>query len=279
MSSIVKRSDAGEAVFVERRRGMAVTSTLIAILLFPDTFIFFIPPFKSGMDIGITMATLSGLGLLVAFVSTVREALRHRDRITVTTDAITFRRWSDGLETTFRRVDGDLLLIFPRDFQYASAIDFLLTQLGTGRQFGLYHFPRGAVRRACTRDGWRFGYDPGLGERHLRLWRDWGSRGWGWLMSAASLVVARGPVNVAAEPGGHMSLGAAILSEYAARAPHEYQDYPRYQRAAKAYRLAADAQRSYAALATSPEENAARLTEADKLQAKAKSVKVARSLP
>jgi hypothetical protein len=32
----------------------------------------------------------------------------------VTSDAITFRRWSDGQETTFRRADSDLLLIFPR---------------------------------------------------------------------------------------------------------------------------------------------------------------------
>jgi hypothetical protein len=89
------------------------------------------------------MAACSALGLLVAFVGTAREALRHRDRITVTSDAIIFKRWSDGRETTFRRVDGDLLLIFPKDFLYASAIDFSLTQLGTGRQFGLITFPVG----------------------------------------------------------------------------------------------------------------------------------------
>jgi hypothetical protein len=277
VSIIAKRSDAGEAVFIERRRGMAVSGIVVAVLLTPGTFIFFLSPGKGGLRIGIVMAACSALGLLVAFVGTAREALQHRDRITVTSDAITFKRWSDGRETTFRRVDGDLLLIFPKDFLYASAIDFSLTQLGTGRQFGLYHFPRGAVRRACGRRGWRFGYDPGLGERHLRLWWDWSSEDWGWLMSAASIVVARGPINVATEPGGHVSLGAAILSGYAAGLPQSYQDYQRYRRAAKAYRLAADAQRSYAALATSPEENAARQAEADKLQAKAQSLKAARS--
>jgi hypothetical protein len=45
---------------------------------------------------------------------------------------------------------------------------------------------------------------------------------------------------------------------------------------AKTYRLAADAQRSFAALATSPQEHAARLTEADEFQAKAESLKARR---
>lgn len=252
-----------------------MSSILVAILLLPSTFIFFLSPGKGGLVAGISIAVLCVFGLSAAFASTVREALQHRDRITVTSGAITLRRWSDSRETTFRREDGDLLLIIPKDFQYASAIDFLVTQLGTGRQFGLYHFPRGAVRRACSRRGWRFGYDPDLGESHLKLWRDWSAQDWAWLKCAASLVVARGPVNVVAEPGRHVSLGAAILGEYAAGLP---QDYQSYRRASKACRLAADAQRSFAALATSPEENAARLAEADKLQAKAQSLKVAGAL-
>jgi hypothetical protein len=85
---------------------------------------------------------------------------------------------------------------------------------------------------------------------------------------------------VAAKPGGHVSLGAAILGEYAAgclpQGDQDCQNYGErqaknhaYQEAAKAYRFAADGQRSFAALATSPGENAARLTAADKFQAKA----------
>jgi hypothetical protein len=35
VSIIVKRSDPGEAVFIERRRGMAVSGVLVAILLTP----------------------------------------------------------------------------------------------------------------------------------------------------------------------------------------------------------------------------------------------------
>ena len=75
-----------------------------------------------------------------------------------------------------------------------------------------------------------------------------------------------------------MSLGAAILDEYAAGLPQGRQDHQGYRRAVEACGRAADAQRSFAALATSPEENAARVTEAGKLQAKAKSLKAARSL-
>lgn len=272
MSIIVKRADSGEAVFTEGRRGNSVAGILVAVLLLPGTFVFFLSPGKGGLAIGIVMAVLSVAGLSAAFGSMVREALRNRDRIKVTSGAITFRRWSDGQETTFRHEDGGLLLVFPRYVDYARWTDVLLTQLGTGRVIGLSRFPRGAIKRACKRRGWRFGYDPAAGERHLRLWRDWGSRDWDWLQYAASLVGARGPVNVAAEPGGHVSLGAAILGQYAAGLR------PDRGRKARACQLAADAQRSFAALATSPEENAARLAEADKLQAVAQSLKVAKSL-
>jgi hypothetical protein len=204
---------------------------VFTVLMLPNTFIFFLSPGKGGLAIGIVMATLAVSVLSAFFGLAIREALRHRDRITVTSEAVTFRRWGDGRETTFRREDGDLLLVIPKDFQYASAIDLLLTQLGTGKSIGLWHFPRGAVRRACNRRGWRFGYDPDLGERQLRIWRDRGSRDRGWLTYAASLVVARGPVNVAADPGGHVSLGAAILDEYAAGLPQGRQDHQGYRRA------------------------------------------------
>jgi hypothetical protein len=269
VSIIVKRSDPGEAVFTERRRGMVVGGTLLAIFFLPDTFIFFLSPGKGGLAIGFEMAALAILVLSVTFVITVREALRHRDRITVTSEAITFRSWSDGRQTTFGRENGDLLLIFPRYIESTQRKDVLLTQLGTGRIVGFSQFPQGAVRRACNRRGWKFGYDPTLGELHLRLWRAWGSKDWVWLRYAASLVVSCGPVNVAAEQGGYRSLGAVILGEYAAGLP---QDDRRSARAAKAYRLAADDQRSFAALATSPEQNAARLVEASKVLGMAESL-------
>jgi hypothetical protein len=262
VSTSVKRSNAGEVVFIERRRRLTISGIAIAVLLVPDSIPFFVSSGKDHLIPAIMLATVTVFVLSVCFGQMLREALRHRDRIMVTSEAITFLGWSDGRHTTFRREDGDFLLIFPRYLESTQRKDVLLTQLGTGRIVGFAQFPQGAVRRACSRRGWKFGYEPTLGELQLRLWRAWGLRDWGWLRYAASLVVSYGPVSVAAEQGGYRSLGAEILGEYAAGLP---QDDRRPARAAKAYRLAADEQRSFAELATSPEQNAARLAEASKV--------------
>ena len=69
------------------------------------------------------------------------EVLRHRDRLTVTSEAVTFLRWSDGRETTLRRGDGDRLLIISKNLGAMLPGDRILTQLGTGRVIGLGGFP------------------------------------------------------------------------------------------------------------------------------------------
>jgi hypothetical protein len=94
VSIIMKRTDSGEAVFTEGRRGNSVAGILVAVLLLPGTFVFLLSPGKGGLAIGIVMAVLSVAGLSAAFGIMVREALRNRDRIKVTSGAITFRRWS-----------------------------------------------------------------------------------------------------------------------------------------------------------------------------------------
>jgi hypothetical protein len=289
VSIIVRRSDAGETVFTERRRGQVIFVALFAIPFVPCTFIFFLFPESGGVTTGILMSVLSVAMLSLVIGVAASEALKHRNRLTVTSEAIIFVRWSDGRETTLRRRDGDRLLIIPSALGAVLPRNRLLTQLGTGRGIGLDGFSRSVVRRACERHSWSFDYDPVLGERHLRLWRDWGSRDWYWLRYAASLVAACGHADVAAEPGGHVSLGAAILEEYTAGClPQGDQGDQHFQartarnsaywNAAQGYRFAADAQRSFARLATSPEENAARLTEADKFQAKAESFKAQRRM-
>jgi hypothetical protein len=290
VSIILKRSDAGETVFTEHRRGQVIFVVPFAILCVPGTFIFYLLPDSGGLGTDILMSFISVAMLSLVIGVAASEALRHRNRLTVTSEAITFLRWGDGRETTLRHGDGGRLLIISKNLGAVLPRDRILTQLGTGRVIGLYGFSRRVVRRACERRGWSFDYDPGLGERHLRLWRDWGSRDWYWLKCAASLVAACGPVDVAAEPGGQVSLGAAILGEYAAsylpqgdQDRHEYQHYRErqskdyaYWKAADAYRFAAKAQRSFATLTSSPGETAARLTEADKFQAKAESSKAQR---
>ncbi len=247
---------------------------VLAISLLAGAFTFFISPGSDRLLDSIVMAALFAFGLSVACRRAVPSVWRNRDRITVTGDAVAFQRWSDGRETTLQRKDGDLLLTFPRFFDRERYTSVLLAQLGTGQVVALTGFPRGAVRRACRRRGWRFGYDPVRGERDLRLWLDRGARDWEWLRIAASLVDNYGPVDVAAKPGGRMSLGAAILSGYAAGLPPDYpgQGDAYGLGAVSIYCLAAAAQRSFAALAPTPEEKAARLAEAGELQALARSL-------
>jgi hypothetical protein len=135
---------------------------------------------------GIVMSALSVAMLGIVIGVAASEALKHRNRLTVTSEAINLVRWSDGRETRLRRGDGDRFLIIPKELAAKLPRDRILTQLGTGRVIGLDGFSRGVVRRACERRGWSFDYDPGLGERHLRLRRDWGSRDWYWLRLASS---------------------------------------------------------------------------------------------
>jgi hypothetical protein len=263
---IVNRSKPGEVVFIERRRRLAVSGIALAVILLPDPIPFFLSHGKGHLIPAFLLTAIVVFLLSVYSGVALREALRHRNRIAVTGEAITFRAWSDGRETTFRRADGDRLLVFPRYIDSRQPKDVLLTQLGTGRVMGLFQFPQGAVRRACNRRGWTFGYDPTLGEKQLRLWRAWGSGDWVWLRYAVSLIGSYGPVDVAAEQGGYRSLGAVILGEYATGLPEGD------RRAARAYRLAGDDQRSFAALAGSAEENAARLTDARRVEGIAESL-------
>jgi hypothetical protein len=208
VSIILKRSDAGEAVFTEHRRGQVIFVVPFAILCVPGTFIFFLLPDSGGLGTDILMSVISVAMLSMVVGVAVSEALKHRNRLTVTSEAITFVRWSDGRETALRRGDGDRLLIIPNNLGAVLPRDRILTQLGAGRVIGLNGFFRGVVRRAHYRE-------------------------------------------------------------------RQAKDYA-YWRAADAYRFADKAQRSFAALATSPEENAARLTEADRFQAKAESAKAHR---
>ncbi|HEY6491813.1 MAG TPA: hypothetical protein VIZ43_00950 [Trebonia sp.] len=129
-----------------------------------------------------------------------------------------------------------------------------------------------AIRRACERSGWRFGYSPDLAERHLRRWR-----AWGWRASAYNFITLHGPFAMPDVPSGRLSLSAAISEEYGDEIvetahPRSQSHMPGTQflrHAVRVYRRAADEQRTYATLAGSADERAARAAEADRLTAKA----------
>jgi hypothetical protein len=94
VSIIVQRSGAGETVFTERRRRMVMFGVVSVTLLLPGMFIFFL--FEGGLAAGILVAVILLALLSVALADMAHEALRHRNRITVTSEAITFLRWSDA---------------------------------------------------------------------------------------------------------------------------------------------------------------------------------------
>jgi hypothetical protein len=208
--------------------------------------------------------------------------LKNRDHLTVTGEAITFEAWRDGTRVTLPRAEGDLLLFLPGFSDRGRSIGRRLTQLGTGRTITVsWFFPKHAIRRTCERSGWRFGYDQDLAERHLRRWR-----AWKWQMSAFNFIRLYGPFTMQADPGGHLSLGAAILAEYGDEIIEALDGTPqsvrvtrhRLRKAAEVvYLRAASEQRAYAALAEpaasaesahsadSADEHAIRTAEADRL--------------
>ena len=215
---------------------------------------------------------IAGAVLLSALLA-VPAILANRDHITVTGDAITFEAWGDGSRVTLSRQDGDLLLVLPGFAYPGRRVGRRITQLGTGRAINVSWFLRKrAIRRACERSGWRFGYRLDLAERHLRCWR-----AWDWRASAYDFIRLNGPFSMPDVPGSRLSLGAAICEEYGDKiieATHaRFQSHmpgTRFLRhAVRVYRRAADEQRIYAALAGSAGERATRAAEADRLTAKA----------
>jgi hypothetical protein len=106
--------------------------------------------------------------------------------------------------------------------------------------------------------GWASPSNPAAAERAVRALRA-ADR----LAQAADLVDQLGPYGVADASDATMSLGAAVLEEYADRLA------PADPSAADAlYRRAADEQRSFAAAATSGGEGFARMADADRIDAK-----------
>jgi hypothetical protein len=120
------------------------------------------------------------------------DILANRDHITVTGDAITFEAWGDGSRVTLSRQEGDLLLVLPGFAYPGRHVSRRITQLGTGRAIYVSWFLRKrAIRRACDRSGWRFGYSPDPAERHLRRWP-----AWDWRASAYNFITLHGPFAV-----------------------------------------------------------------------------------
>jgi len=187
---------------------------------------------------------------------------RRRDRIVLTTDAISRVRGGGGgqAELTLSRRQGDSLRLIPRLSDHGFTVADRLTIVGSGEAMNLFGFPPHTVARACEARGWRFG--DGTREQAARDLRQLYEAGM--LAEAAQLVDLFGPYDVDVGPDATVSLGAMVLAAYADQLAGIDADA-----AGAAYRRAANAQRSYAAFATSGGEGTARMAEAERLAAKA----------
>jgi len=278
VASLVKRKNPGTQVFTK----IYFVKIWAAIV-----------PVAAGLGVGVAALTpaisapwvghlaLGGgfiaFAVLLSAAVVVPDILKNRDHLTVASDAITFEAWRDGARVTLPRPEGGLLLFLPGFSDRGRSIGRRLTQLGTGRTITVsWFFPKRAIRRTCERSGWRFGYDPNLAEQHLRRWR-----AWNWRRSASNFIGLYGPFTTPADPGGQLSLGAAILAEYGDEIIAALDETPqsvhatrhRLRAAAKGvYLRAAGEQRAYAALAASADERATRTAEADRLAATAADV-------
>jgi hypothetical protein len=249
--------DSGVTVVSQRRRQRTIQ------------FIIAVAVFILGMAGGLAaQPTVSGrvtavifFGLLIGLVTLLWLLLnRRRDRVEVTRDAISRRRWGGAVDVTLSRKQGDDLRLIPRLRDHGFTATDRLTIVGSGDAISLFGFAPHAVTRACRARGWRFGDGTSeQGARDLRRLLEAGM-----LAEAAQLVDLFGPYDVNVDPDSTVSLGAAVLEAYADELASTDRNAAR-----AAYQRAANAQRSYAAFTTtSGGDGTARMTEAQRLDAK-----------
>jgi hypothetical protein len=203
-------------------------------------------------------------GLFIALIVWLwRRQNRWRDQFEIKPDAIGFRHGrGGGPSITLTRGDGTDLRLIPALRDHGVTAGPRLALVGSGEMLTIYGFSADAVRRGCTAAGWRFGNgSPEQAAQDLRGLRDDGR-----LAEAAQLIELFGPCDWPAESNPDSSLSAMILERYADGLA---QRDPAASRAA--YLSAAGAQRSFAAYASSGGEGSARMMEADRLTARARS--------
>ena len=249
------RRDPEVTVVFRRRQHTVPLAVTVAVFLIAMAGSLAAQPTVSGK---VTAAIFFGL-FIVLGIGLWLLLNRRRDRIDVTGDAITRRRGGGAVELTLSRRQGDCLRLVPRLRDHGFSATDRLTIVGSGETMSLFGFSPHAVTHACEARGWRFG-DGTREQAALDLSRLLEA---GLLAEAAQLVDLFGPYDADAGPDATTSLGAAALEAYA-------DELARTDRTAArtAYRRAASAQRSYAAFATSGGEGAARMAEADRLDAK-----------
>jgi hypothetical protein len=160
---------------------------------------------------------------------------------------------------TFPRHEGDTLRLLPKFTFYGRARKPKLIFLGRGGFIPLNGYSPARVQRACQAQGWRFDGNPALAARDVQDWLHSGLS-----LDAVQLLMTFGPFpGAAADNEPHTSLEAAVFEDLGDKFTGSGRSYAR-----DAYRRAAGLQRVFAGYAATPDEAAARVAEAVRIEGK-----------
>lgn len=159
----------------------------------------------------------------------------------------------------FPRHEGDTLRLLPKFTFYAQARKPKLIFLGRGGFIPLSGYSPARVQRACEAQGWRFDGNPALAVKDVQDWLHSGLS-----LDAVQLLMTFGPFpGAAADNEPHTSLEAAVFEDLGDKFTRSGRSNAR-----DAYRRAAGLQRAFAGLAATPDEAAARVAEAVRIEGK-----------
>lgn len=210
--------------------------------------------------------------LLLGSLAAVISGLVRTSRLEIGRDAIVSRplasrraarRPSAGTPQTrvftFYRNEGDTLRLLPKFTFYARAMKPKLIFLGTGGFITLNGYSPARVQRACEAQGWRFDGNPALAVKDVQNWLHSG-----YSLDAVQLLMTFGPFPaVAADNEPRTSLEAAVFEDLGDKYARSGRD-----KARDAYRRAAALQRAFAGYAPTPDEAAARVAQAARIEGK-----------
>jgi hypothetical protein len=214
----------------------------------------------------IAAAVLFGL-LLAGSLAGVLAGLRRKRSIEIGRDAIVSRpvptrpspRRPPTVPVTFTRGDGGLRVLPTFRFYRQTRPPKLLFLGSRGGFITLNGYSVNRVRRACEAQGWRFDGNPALAVTDVQDWLHSGLS-----LDAVQLLMTFGPFpGVAADHEPHTSLEAAVFEDLGDKYLRSTRGYAR-----DAFRRAATLQRSFAGYAPTPDEAAARVTEAVRIERK-----------
>jgi hypothetical protein len=244
------------AVIRARRQGTVIFGSLSLVWVLALAASVSAQPTASGK---ITAGVVFGVFLAATVAGWVAVA-RRRGQLEIGPDAIAHRKGTT-VPVALDRTHGDSLLVLPRLSDGSLSRPARLALLGSGGVLSLDGFSPDEVRRTCEAQGWRFDGDSRLTVKDAQVWLHRGMS-----FEAVQLIELFGPFpDVAVDDDAGMALTAAVLEDYGDKLIRRNRSAAR-----RAYGRAANAQRAFAGYAASPDQGAARMAEADRIDGKAR---------